>query len=309
MNGDDRINFARLLAMTAVLLNITPGFAEAQRVPVTSGSIVRVSRPDSAGQPYWSTGRVVYASRDQLLLDRPDVEQPLIRYNEVFSLQVRRGERTLSAPLGGLGMGIGAIVGMKSLKAAESRSARDGASFGPTIVGGVVGGVIGAIVGRLIRSTSWEEVPLQDGQIAVAPLDESGTQTEFSLSRTVRWTRFEPTTANFQAFFEAHSSALNPVEGIWVRTGTHLGIVIVRVEEREETYAAYRLRPDIGPSHPSDDGLMIFALTPGSDDESDWRFQIARESPRKHKATVVSGVLRLEYPGGAVDQWDRWFPN
>ncbi len=93
-----------------------------------------------------------------------------------------------------------------------------------------------------------------------------------------------------------------------MRSGTHLGIAIVRVEGRDETYAAYRLRPDIGPSHPSDDGMMLLALTRVTGGAHGWRFQIAQSSPRKFSASLEDGILRLEYPGGTVDQWERWFP-
>jgi hypothetical protein len=94
------------------------------------------------------------------------------------------------------------------------------------------------------------------------------------------------------------------------RTGTQDGIAIVRVVGREEeTFAAYQVRPTVGAGYPAADGVMIFALTPANGEENDWRFQIARASPRKYKATMEFGVLRLEYPDGAVDQWDRWFPE
>jgi hypothetical protein len=53
---------------------------------------------------------------------------------------------------------------------------------------------------------------------------------------------------------------------------------------------------------------MIFAWTPGSGGETDWRFQIALVSPAGYYANLAYGVLRLECPCGAVDQWEKWFP-
>ncbi len=306
MSRVSSLGFAKCLTALFVLAFAPDSIGHAQQLPITPGSTVRVSRADSAGQPFWSTGRVVYASRDRLLLAETDGD-PLVRYNEALRLEVRRGERAMTGVVGGIGFGIGALTGVAALRAAN-RDDPDKPSFEPAIVGGVVGAVIGALVGSRIRIPRWEEVPLEDGQIAIAPLDETGTQTDFSLSRTVRWAQFEPTAADFQAFFHAHADNLHSVEGIWVRTGTQYGIAIVRVAGRDETFAAYRLRPDVGASHPSVDGVMLFALTPGGDDETDWRFQVARSSPRRHKATLDFGILRLEYPGGGIDQLERWFP-
>jgi hypothetical protein len=234
-------------------------------------------------------------------------DDPLVLYNEALSLQVRRGDRAMTGVGGGIGLLIGAATALSGL-VETNREDPDNVSFEPTIVGGVIGAVVGALVGSRIKIPRWEEVPLEGGEIAVAPLDESGTQTEFSLSRAVRWTQFEPTAAGFHAFFKAHEQDLHPAEGIWFRTGTHFGVAIVRVVDRTDTYAAFRLRPDVGASHPSADGLMLFALTPGTRDETDWRFQIAQSSPRRYQATLDFGLLRLEYPGGAIDQWEKRYP-
>jgi len=310
MNLQRRCDLAKTMTVAAMLLAGGFVFAYAQRIPIEAGVTVRLSRPDSSGQPFWSTGRVAYATRDGLLLEKPDAENELISYNETLRLQLRRGERRMTAVGGGIGFIVGALVNMKSMKAAQSQMDPDKASLAPMIVGGVVGAAVGAFVGRWIRIPRWEEVELQEGQIVAAPLDESNTQLEFSLSRTVRWTAFEPTFADFQAFFEEHKENLDPVEGIWVRTGTHDGIAIVRVVGRdEETYAAYQLREYRGPGRPREDGVLVFALTRANRNPDEWRFQIARTSRRRMIARIESAVLRLEYPGGDLDQWDKWFPN
>ncbi len=306
MNRVSSLGFSSCLATVIAFSAVPFCVLRAQQLPITSGSTVRVSRPDSVGQPFWSTGRVVYASRDRLLMAETE-DNPLVRYNEALRLQVRRGERAMTGVGGGIGFLVGAIVGASALTE-TNREDPDKVSFEPTIVGGAVGALVGALIGSRVRIPRWEEVPLDEGQIAIAPLDESGAQTEFSLSRTVRWTQFDPTAADFQAFFEAHAGNLHPTEGIWVRTGTQFGIAIVRVVGREDTYAAYRLRPDVGRSHPSTDGVMLFALTPGGENETDWRFQIAQQSPRRYNATLEYGLLRLEYPGGGIDEWEWWFP-
>jgi hypothetical protein len=281
--------------------------AHAQALPMTTGSTVRVSRSDSTGNPFWDEGRVVIASRDSMLMSGSNGDA-LVRYNEILGLQIRRGERSMAGMGGGVGFLLGAVTGVKLLADAHEDPDRD-PSLGPIIVRGAIGAAVGALIGGRIRIKRWDDVPLEDGRFAVAPLDESGTQTEFSLSRAVRWTRFEPTTANFQAFLAEYAASLHPAEGIWVRTGTQLGIAIVRVAGHEDTYAAYWIRYDVGPGDPATDGLMIFALTPGSSGETDWRFQIAQSSPRKYEATLESGVLMLRYPGGTVDQWERLFPD
>ena len=310
MIRDKYRDFAKALTMAAVLLGAVCYSTDAQRIPITAGATVRVSRPDSTGQPFWSTGRVAYATRTSLLLEETEATDPLVTYNETLRLEVRRGERAMTPAGGGIGLLVGALVKLSTLKAGESRLDHDGANFEPIIVGSVVGAAVGAFVGSWIRVPRWEEVPLQEGQILAAPLDESGTRMEFSLSRTVRWTAFEPTFADFQAFFEEHKDSIDPVEGIWVRTGTHSGIAIVRVVGRdEETYAAYRLREYRGPGRPGEDGILIFALTRANDSANDWHFRLARSSPRRYTAFLEDGVLRLEYPGGALDQWDKWYQN
>lgn len=301
-----RVSSSRLAFLIAAMLAAATPAVFTQQLPITRGSTVRVSRPDSIGQPFWAVGRVVYASRDRLMLAETEGD-PLVRYNETLSLHVRRGERAMTGVGGGIGFGVGALAGIVSLRSAR-RDDPNKPSFERAIVGGVIGGVVGALIGSRIRLPRWKEVQLEQGQIAVAPLDKAGAREDFSLSRTVRWTRFAPTAADFQAFFEAHIEDLHPAEGIWVRTGTQFGIAIVRVPERDHTFAAYRIRPDVGPGHPSSDGVMLFALTPGSADETDWRFQVARSSPRRYKAMMELGLLRLEYPGGVIDQWERWFP-
>ena len=301
---------ARLLLSAAGFVGAAVQYVDAQRVPVTAGAMVRVSRPDSTGNPFWSTGRVAYATRDGLLLEQIEAENQLISYNEALRLQVRRGERGMTAAGAGLGFLAGTLFKLGTVKAADSQMDPNKASFGPVIVGGVVGAAIGAFVGHWIRITSWDDVPLQEGHILAAPLDESGTTMEFSLSRTVRWTAFEPTFDDFQAFFEEHKDNVDPVEGIWVRTGTHVGLAIVRVVGREEeTFAAYQLREYHGPGRPSQDGLLVFALTRNNGSASEWSFRLARTSRRRLTAHMEAGVLRLEYPGGRVDQWDRWYPN
>ncbi len=302
------IRSVQLSVAAAVLFFLaSTGSGTAQRFPIDPGATVRVSRPDSVGDPFWYTGSVVYAAQDRLMLAETDGDT-LVVYNETLSLEVRRGQRAFGGVGGGVGFLLGALIAISTLTE-DANEDPDKASFGPALTWGAAGAVAGALIGSLIRLPRWEKVALQNGEIAMAPLEEPRGGPEFSLSRAVRWTQFEPTAADFQAFFDAHREELHPLEGIWMRTGTHFGIAIVRVPERDDTYAAYRLRPDIGPSHPSADGLMLFALTPGSSDETDWRFQIARESPRRFKATLGIGVLRLEYPGGAVDQWERRFPT
>jgi hypothetical protein len=308
MTRDGSLRLRSILPLACLILCAIQHSAETQRLPVTRGAIVRVLRSGAEQPSIWSTGRVVYASRDSLLLAETDGD-PLVRFNESLRLQIER-KRARTAVGGVVGIGIGTVVGWRATRSHDATAGRTIRTVAGTLVGGLAGAGIGALIGSSFHSSGWEDVPLDQESLAAAPLNEPGTQTEFSLSRTVRWTRFPPTVADFQAFFEAHADSLHPLEGIWTRHGTNnIGIAIVRVAGLdEEKYAAFTLKQYPGRPRTRGDGVLIFALSHGGG-ESGWFFQMTRVSPRRYRAYFEEGVLELEFPDGMVDLWEKLFPN
>ncbi len=249
---------------------------------------------------------MVYASRDRLLLAETSGD-PLIRFNESLRLQVLR-TRSAVAPGGALGFAIGALAGWLIADASTAGSDQTAESVAGLLVGGIAGASIGAFLGNRIRHSSCQEVTLEGGQLAAAPLEETATDGDFSLSRTYRWTRFKPTVPDFHAFFDEHAASLSPVEGIWTRHGTTISVAIVRVPGIEaEKYAAFTLILREGWPRGRDDGVMIFAVS-RRDGEEGWTFQVARMAPCFYQAYLGEDVLELEYPGGWRDIWEKVYP-
>ncbi len=115
--------------------------------------------------------------------------------------------------------------------------------------------------------------------------------------------------ADFQAFFAAHADSLDPVEGIWLREGTNVGIAIVRVIGIDEKkFAAYTLMQRPGYPRMREDGMLVFALGQKSG-PYDWYFQVPRTSRQQHKADMIEGVLDLFYPTGVVVRWEKLGPH
>lgn len=303
MNRSRLLGFVQITVLTVLFCCVTQSLVFGQQLPVPRGATVRVLRPNFEGASVWSEGRVVYASRDSLLLAETDSD-PLVRFNESLRLQIRN-RRSITAIGGMMGMAAGFTAGYHL---AGTTADTDASTILKTVVGAALGGALGTFVGSRIRFDGWKDVPLEESQRSIAPLNEIHTRPEFSLSRTVRWALFKPTVADFEAFFLAHADSLDPVEGIWMREGTNVGIAIVRViGTDEERYAAYTLmqRPDY--PRRREDGMLVFALGPRSN-PYEWYFQVPRTSHQKHRADLVEGVLDLVYPTGVVVRWEKLGP-
>jgi len=303
MNRPSVVGFVQVATLATVMCLAMHFSVSGQQLPVPRGATVRVLRPNFDGASLWSEGRVVYASRDSLLLAETDTD-PLVRFNESLRVQIRN-RRSL--------IGIGAAVGMVAGVTAGWQLAGTTANNGKTtilaaVAGGFLGGALGSFIGSRIHVNRWQEVPLEETRRSIAPLNETNTQPEFTLSRTVRWTRFEPTVADFQAFFAAHADSLDPIEGLWVRQGTNVGIAIVRVVgAEEEKFAAYTLMQRPGWPRRRGDGMLVFAIG-RTESEYEWYFQVPRTSRKRHRAEMIEGVLDLIYPTGAVVRWEKLGP-
>lgn len=303
MNRSRCFGFVQITALMVLLSCVTQTPVFGQQLPVPRGATVRVLRPNFEGASVWSEGRVVYASRDSLLLAETDSD-PLVRFNESLRLQIRK-QRSMTAIGGMLGMATGVAAGWQM---SGNTAANDKSALLSAVVGGFLGGAVGTFVGSRIRINSWKDVPLEETQRSIAPLNEIHTQPEYSLSRTVRWALFQPTVADFQAFFAAHADSLDAVEGIWVRQGTNVGIAIVRVIGiDEEKFAAYTLMQRPGYPRRREDGMLVFALG-RREAEYEWYFQVPRTSHQRHRADMIEGVLDLVYPTGVVVRWEKLGP-
>ncbi len=299
--------FSLIVLISAALLACAYAPASGQRSSVTRGAMVRVSRPDSLGQPIWSTGRVVYLSSDRLLLAEADGD-PLVRLNEAIRLEVRRSQS--KSLLGGLfGLGIGSLAGWWVGHSAGDEADATVESIAGALVGGIAGASIGALLGKRIRSTRWEEVALEGGRLASASLDREPTRPDVPRFGTYRWNRFDPTPAEFEAFFRDHAQNLHPVEGIWARHASFTRVAIVRVGGPDDgQFVAFTVvHPPGRPVHRTD-GLMLFALEVYPDGDK-WYVRFPGETPRRFRAKVDEWMLELEYPSGWWDTWEKLFPD
>jgi hypothetical protein len=304
MNRSRCFGFVQITALIALLSCVTQNPVFGQQLPVPRGATVRVLRPNFEGASVWSEGRVVYASRDSLLLAETDSD-PLVRFNESLRLQIR-SRRSMTAVGGIIGLAAGLTAGYHL---SGTTADNDGSTILKAVAGAFLGGALGTFVGSRIKMDGWKDVPLEETRRSIAPLNEIHTRPEFSLSRAVRWALFEPTVADFQAFFAAHADSLDPVEGIWVREGTNVGIAIVRViGTDEEKFAAYTLMQRPGYPRMREDGMLVFALGRRSG-PYDWYFQVPRTSRQQHRADMIEGVLDLFYPTGVVVRWEKLGPH
>jgi hypothetical protein len=301
------VEYSRIVLLSCLLLAGVYASTLGQRFAVTHGATVRVSRPDSAGQPVWSTGRVVYVTNDRLLLAETDGD-PLVRLNEAVRLQISRSH-SKSVFGGVLGFGIGALAGWQVGHSAGGETNATAGSIAGALVGGIAGVGIGALIGNRIRSTSWEDVALEGGHIASVTPDETHTRPDVPLIGTYRWTQFDPTVANFQAFFEEQAQTLAPIEGIWARNIGRTAVAIVRVGgPDEDKYAAFTVVLPEGRPAQRGDGIMLFALELDRDGGR-WFVRFPGRTARRFRANVDDTVLALEYAGGWWDNWEKLFPD
>jgi len=233
---------------------------------------------------------------------------PLVRLNEAVRLQVRRSH-SKSALGGSLGLGIGAIVGWQAGHSAGGSSNTLTESIAGALVGGIVGASLGTILGNLIRSTSWEDVALEGGQLSPESLQEADTGPDVPLIGTYRWNRFQPTVANFEAFFRQQAQSLDSIEGIWAREAGRPAVAIVRTSsESEEKYTAFEIVLPQGRAARRDDGRLLFALELNPDGDR-WSVRYPGGIARSFRASVEDGLLGLEYDAGLWDYWEKLFPD
>ncbi len=330
----NRLRPATVVCVSVVtLISLWPAGIGAQRLPFAKGDTVRVARTDSSGIGEWTTGWVVVATREYLLMGAGSAD-PLVRFDEPIRLQVRHRSRT-NRTLGTLlGLGVGAISGATYLRSTFDHLDTPTSQAQSTVVGtlayGAVGAVIGMLVGGQFKHTEWEEVSFVHGRIPAAPLTDPAATPLVSPSRVIRWTRFEPTAEDFQSFFEAHSDSLLPLEGIWELLGVGTRVAIVRDDRLSGVdYLGYRITTRL--KRTPIDGDVVMVLSDFERDGSFWMqlprgtapltmpvlessgsFSIAAHREyieRRYSAHFTPGSIRLRIAGDLMQRWDRVSPE
>lgn len=304
------LRISLIVLLSGSILTCVYASASGQNSTILRGQTVRVNRPDSTGQAVWSTGRVVYASSDRLLLAETDGD-PLVRFNEALRLQIQRSHS--KSWLGGvLGFGVGAFGGWQIGNTVGGQTDETTGSVIGALFGGFAGAALGTLVGDRIRSTRWEEVDLEGGRITSSSLDTPHTGPDVPRFGSYQWTEFDPTAANFQAFFRRHEQDLHPVEGIWARHASRMRVAIVRVGgPNEDNFAAFTIVHPPGRPQRRDDGVMLFALELYADGDGGDKLYVRFPggSPTRFRARADEWMLELEYPNGWWDRWEKMFPE
>ncbi|UCC85234.1 MAG: hypothetical protein JSW46_10100, partial [Gemmatimonadota bacterium] len=161
-----------LLVPTFVLTASVDLFAQ-QELLIEPGDTVKVAVAAVAHE-----GIVLALKPDTILLDVRDATEPLaLLLASVTRLDVKRGRKSradLGAGIGGLiGMVAGALTGKAFCGSSEDEECR-GASFGGGLIGFVALGAVGAAVGSSIKTDRWEEVPLDQLRVTIAPRPSGG---------------------------------------------------------------------------------------------------------------------------------------
>lgn len=326
-----RVSLTSMMAQVVVLA-VSPTNAHTQRLPFDTGDTIRVARYDSSGLGEWTTGRVYAATREYLLMGAGGAE-PLVRFDDPVRIEVSRSGPSHKTEGMLIGLGIGAVAGATFLSSAFSYLDEPGSTAQSRVVGAITFGGIGALLGNFfggkIHGTVWEEVTLVRGRIPAAPLTDPEPEPLRSLTGTTRWTRFEPTAEDFEAFFEEHADSLLPVEGIWELDGVGSHIAIVRDERLEGIeYLGYSVQT--GSRQSALDGILLMAISPVGREGSLWiqlpkgaaaltttiltsssalRLANAQLSviPR-YEGAFAPGTIWLNYAGGPPHRWDRVVP-
>jgi hypothetical protein len=202
--------------LALVIAGVSSGVG--QRLPFEEASTIRFAL--ATGDTAWSYGQVLTATRFEVLIEQEGSVTPLmVPFHNQLNLQVRRGRKSNFLLGGAIGLAAGVALGTTALTGVfgEEFLNPGQARLQSGIVFGAGGALAGALIARQFGSENWVDVDLSEGYIPAAPrlADNAGT---YSVRRsTNRWQRFEPTERDFRAFFSAHDSTLQPIEGIWER--------------------------------------------------------------------------------------------
>jgi hypothetical protein len=283
----------------------------AQQLPLRAGDLARIAAGDSASQVLWRVGRVLWVTRDQLVL-RPDNggDSIGVALNPSVRLAVARPSPGQALLWGAGGLLVGAGLGGTVFSSAfDGETLAHGRAM-EAMAFGAIGAVVGMVAGMAAGPRQWREIPLTDAGIAGARLTgTAGRPAQFN-TRSY-WTSFPTTEADFTAFFAAHQDSLNSLEGVWEMLGmterglTHPRVAIVRDSRYEGyDYVAVRL-PAPGATFPAGRGLVTMAFK----SEAGGSFVARSVTSRVNlRAELMEGELLLARADGSVEKWLKVYP-
>jgi len=176
------VKLAPTFLVVIALLPHAPDFLAAQttEAAVPPGSRIRVTANSARYAP--QLGVLQAWQPESLVLDRPGLEPLTVALPDVIKLEISRGKKGhwLTGTLVGTAVGIGAGLIIANASSVTGESPNDpltgfaaavseqGMDMSIVLVSTVAGAGLGALVGSLIRTESWEEIPMPAGS---APRD------------------------------------------------------------------------------------------------------------------------------------------
>ena len=182
----------RPITFLVAVLAVTPlSTVNAQgSMPVKAGDRVRVAFGTSECQPCLAVGLVAAFSTDSVALavgNRTDTLRLPIASVTRFEVSRGRKSKTLSGMGIGaaIGVGTGAILGAIATSGEclfESDPCPGAGAVAGAVLLGVPGLLVGTIVGALTKSDRWEEVPLDQLRVSIAPQRDGSFGLGFSVA-------------------------------------------------------------------------------------------------------------------------------
>jgi len=173
----------KLMATFLMVMGLIPGSpavltAQTTGTAVPPGSRIRVTANSAPNAP--QLGVLQAWQPESLVLDRPGLEPLTVPLPDVVKLEISRGKKGhwLTGTLVGTAVGIGAGLIIASASSVTDESPNDpitgfaaavseqGMDMSIVLVSTVAGAGLGALAGSLIKTESWEEIPMPAGSAA-----------------------------------------------------------------------------------------------------------------------------------------------
>ena len=295
-----------LLLLAALCVTAAPAWS--QRVPLSPGEHIRVTNPDSLGGR-WLEGHVLQATRIGVLLAPLDAVHDSVPVPLIPPARLQVPRRSALTVL--LGTAVGSILGGAAgalIPEGTLWSAGRPGHAGEVVMGAFGGAALGWAATWVLGSKRWEDIPLSDRGVAVAPLSRTPSHTAH-VGHVERWTAFAPTEQDFAAFFWAHRDSLQPIEGIWRmqpqagQTGGDTRIAIVR----DTRYAGWAyvaiLLPSMLRYYSRKDGTVWFVARPAAQPGA-YEVRSVDSPGLSWPAMLQDNVLRIRY-ADVVAEWRK----
>jgi hypothetical protein len=303
----------------------------AQRIPVEPGYTVRIAPAEASDPPAWRVGTVLDVTRQRALLRSADplTDTVAVPFNGSVRVQVRSRSNHTTLLGAGLGAGLGGALGATVLSSAFDRAWANSRGVVAEVAGfGFLGLLLGAGIGFFTQPVGWAEIPIPSGGWRIAPLSRPAEPAGFGT--TERWCEFEPTAADFGAFFWTWRDSLHAVEGVWELdplltteappAATWAGGLPRMAIVRDLRYPGYDyiaiMMPPENASRPfreysvagprnSRCGRVLFAMRP-LDEPGFFEVRYAHGGTRSQVAEFWEDWLEFRLPGNpAVRVWDK----